>query len=48
MRLYRETECFPEPVWMFWDEPYLYTGDTLWFLLWSVVTGWRDDRHLVG
>lgn len=37
-------------IWVFIDfqKSYLYTGQTLFKLLHSVVTEWRHDIHLVG
>ena len=37
-----------QPCWVCWYGCWLHTADSLLALLWSVVTEWKHDRHLVG
>lgn len=50
MKIYREKAgvISEGPAWVCIDLCWMYTADTLWFLLWTLVTEWRHDRHLCG
>lgn len=51
MRLVREKPGIvaPHAVWVFLDEHgYVYIDSSLLRLLWTVITEWRQDKHLVG
>lgn len=36
------------PCWVCTSQGYLYTHDSLFGLLWTVISEWKNDRHLVG
>lgn len=50
MKLFREKAgvLFPGPCWVFLDNCYLYADESLFRLLWTIVTEWKSDKHLVG
>ena len=36
------------PIWILFEDCYMYTDSSLVRLVWIVLTQWRHDRHLVG
>ena len=37
-----------KPMWVCFHSGYMYTGDTLFHLLYQMLTEWNYDKHLVG
>lgn len=50
MKLFREKAgvLSPNPCWVFLDNGYLYINESLIKLLWTILTEWKSDKHLVG
>lgn len=50
MRIFKEKAGMisENEIWICIDSCWLYTGDTLFELLWCILKEWRSDKHLVG